>query len=1594
MQRFNETAVNPSEYDIRERYLLFNRKYFNDKLPDDLVLRFASLAYKKVMGVFSFVRNPNGPVDWNACSITLDTAYDYTAAGYDGILLHEMVHAYVIMVLDNQSMEQGGHHAQFWELLEHVDSLARVDGIDMPSTESSDIKEFATGRSRRQRFCLGVYRRTGDPEGIIRFAAMLPSVFEQVVEDFKFKVSTVVGRKEKLVIPKKGNTLAKIKQVDKTATRPQPASWFFQNMATSNWYKTIDLDDLGLELYLIEASDLPFLLESKGVKFSQRFFGRNYIVSNKPNVEIEGTPVWYNTEAFGAIRRGMSNAIGKAVVRRDGVYMNGEIIHRAPKREEPKSGGGIPKTEVVESTAQGMLIAKIAKERGIPERVLVENDPNAYFGGVVLDTLTNKLVASYELRMGSHVENVLMFALSEGSESDKLYQAHLPAVEIFNMLPEPIRSKYGWALAEATLLLVQKSGTKGIYSGPRWNTIIPPLEKALHIPQGTFLANLGDELYDASPRTLWGNLRNTLTKADPERLKQVYQTLGASPFVTERGGGVPLTRIDPDAFMEDVFGGFAGNFGFPVYGGFIIYLSMLSNTEPYKTLMERSLSFNKIAQRIGISEGEAYFSKLATMLDSMGDLSEIYEKIDAVAARIRQAYMSAPPPFSYGADTERDLDTKDRLRDNYTVNGGLLLRSQFNLIERALINLKASGNVSQSDAANDALLQLNTLTYYLTNVPHADFNKRGISFDDFYSDMIGFGQYVIRAFKDKDDVFLTNDSVGKPDIRDFSVALYFLGNAFWQMPPAYRDAAEDMLARIETMAEGPPVKQSVVNEPIVIPPIEEVVGILPHPSEGRDYTRKDYHELTGPEREMVLLDAGFTRDEIGAFHSKYTKLPLHELPELYQKAFGGFKYLFGKGFIAPTREDVQVYTKPDRREKLQIKTYWDKLWTNFKPGAEIPAGQFGGDSSGGTFAFWEGVLKNRYKEELLLDQAVVRQNDRAANFPFGRPPLVEIEDDEENTINPDTSAPNGGSIDGINITPREHEVLWSFMEKDGPESSMYSNEITSYNRRVKKEEVAGVTSSLVKKGLVTKYADPEYGDYIILTDIGQRYVIAFEESLSNKPSEPVSTKPKVPEGQPVNPPPTPTSGIPEPDHLETPPSPERQVRAPKVKVADGKTYWNITIGVNEKTKKLMFVPTESAKGNNIGLVRKREAKPVASFLTYVYADELETITKKIKSGNRKSAARDLASIANAVRRYLMATVKESTPYPGLLSDKVESDFGSGLSGQKAFWRFTQGKLTSRKKLYHDVEKLKQLAGIGKPDDIEEATTTKQLNWYNVIADYALGGSREEATFDFTELEIASYVTVRKLPGLSWWKAQGKLHFANIKKCKTERGWEIDIRKNDDPIDPVYSVIETRLNDAKQEAIRMIERHDSILGDMPRYRHARDSGEQAATLLKGMPKIDNIHGIGNTPNGHPSEVSYRGLVVAMKPSVFLALADKLDESDNSRMEQLLKDGKAIASPFLKLKVPDEWFEGDFSKPAKVLDHDGRHRMKAIKTLYGDKPVEVHLFPTGENRQFRRKNIGDKALNDWILAIDSKLLSQSKASTRFVKDTIARHKAEIY
>ncbi len=127
------------------------------------------------------------------------------------------------------------------------------------------------------------------------------------------------------------------------------------------------------------------------------------------------------------------------------------------------------------------------------------------------------------------------------------------------------------------------------------------------------------------------------------------------------------------------------------------------------------------------------------------------------------------------------------------------------------------------------------------------------------------------------------------------------------------------------------------------------------------------------------------------------------------------------------------------------------------------------------------------------------------------------------------------------------------------------------------------------------------------------------------------------------------------------------------------------------------------------------------------------------------------------------------------------------------------------------------------------------------------------------------------------------------------------------------------------------------------------------------------GWGQTPYG--TDIDYFGLRVQMRPSTFLKLSHPLGSSEtNPDVEKHMQSGGKIAYPFLQIKDPIEWEEGDFSQLGKVVSHEGRNRMTQWIKMKGDEPIQVNILLRGANR---RQYITDEMID----AMSKGLISQT-------------------
>lgn len=122
---------------------------------------------------------------------------------------------------------------------------------------------------------------------------------------------------------------------------------------------------------------------------------------------------------------------------------------------------------------------------------------------------------------------------------------------------------------------------------------------------------------------------------------------------------------------------------------------------------------------------------------------------------------------------------------------------------------------------------------------------------------------------------------------------------------------------------------------------------------------------------------------------------------------------------------------------------------------------------------------------------------------------------------------------------------------------------------------------------------------------------------------------------------------------------------------------------------------------------------------------------------------------------------------------------------------------------------------------------------------------------------------------------------------------------------------------------------------------------------GRVYYDNERGKGAIPFN--AEIDYKGIRVMMRPSMYLALCKPLvqgqaEATNFDFIKEYIRGGNPIGSPWLYINFP--YVDGKFmTEGARIAGHEGRNRALAIKQLYGDDPIEVHITTSiGSKRYF--------------------------------------------
>lgn len=145
------------EYNLQQKYNLFNRLYFNNELPQ-IKLSFRKLKNASGLAKAKFITisdagkqyitdetkrlyyvNGNRLILKDSVSITISSTYDRNEQTFDGILIHEMIHVYAYIY----SYEKDPHGEIF---INKVKEISQKAGFEIPIVDTIEDKEIANSK--------------------------------------------------------------------------------------------------------------------------------------------------------------------------------------------------------------------------------------------------------------------------------------------------------------------------------------------------------------------------------------------------------------------------------------------------------------------------------------------------------------------------------------------------------------------------------------------------------------------------------------------------------------------------------------------------------------------------------------------------------------------------------------------------------------------------------------------------------------------------------------------------------------------------------------------------------------------------------------------------------------------------------------------------------------------------------------------------------------------------------------------------------------------------------------------------------------------------------------------------------------------------------------------------------------------------------------------------------------------------------------------------------------------------------------------------------------------------------------------------------
>ena len=138
-----------TKYDVEERYLIYNKKYFEEKLPK---IHFSTYIGKGAYGVCTY--NPHNK--WKS-KIEIARNVDWSEADFESTVIHEMVHLYLDIYDPRYRGKNPLYNRSHGRLFKQQGRHFKELGIDIISKPKSKLILSENRRKFNSRFVQALY---------------------------------------------------------------------------------------------------------------------------------------------------------------------------------------------------------------------------------------------------------------------------------------------------------------------------------------------------------------------------------------------------------------------------------------------------------------------------------------------------------------------------------------------------------------------------------------------------------------------------------------------------------------------------------------------------------------------------------------------------------------------------------------------------------------------------------------------------------------------------------------------------------------------------------------------------------------------------------------------------------------------------------------------------------------------------------------------------------------------------------------------------------------------------------------------------------------------------------------------------------------------------------------------------------------------------------------------------------------------------------------------------------------------------------------------------------------------------------------------